>query len=145
MTSYLGNHQFGVGIPCGAEGILHSANRLLETKGSDKYMTMLLVDFSNTLRTSLIQEVRDKCPGIASWVEFCYSKPARLYYRDSILSSALGVQQGDPLGPLIFTLTLHPLVNKISSECTLDFHAWYLDDGTIVGDTLEVSKALQII
>lgn len=32
MTTYLGNHQFGVGIPGGGEGILHAANRLLELK-----------------------------------------------------------------------------------------------------------------
>ncbi|XP_026420203.1 uncharacterized protein LOC113316197 [Papaver somniferum] len=61
------------------------------------------------------------------------------------MSSAKGVQQGDPLGPLLFALTLHPLVFKIVMQCSLDLHAWYLDDGTIIGDTLEVSTALQII
>nr|GFD33490.1 reverse transcriptase domain-containing protein [Tanacetum cinerariifolium] len=29
--------------------------------------------------------------------------------------------------------------------CQLLFHAWYLDDGTIVGDTKEVAKAIDII
>lgn len=55
------------------------------------------------------------------------------------------MQQGDPLGPLLFALTLHPLVKNIASRCKLDLHAWYLDDGTIVGDTLEIAKALRII
>lgn len=32
----------------------------------------------------------------------------------------------------------------IASQCKLDLHAWYLDDGTIIGDTLEVAKALSI-
>lgn len=36
-------------------------------------------------------------------------------------------------------------MKKIAAQCTLDLHAWYLDDGTVVGDTIEVSKALQII
>lgn len=49
------------------------------------------------------------------------------------------------MGPLLFALVLHPLVNKISSHCSLDFHSWYLDDGTIAGDTMEVAKALSII
>lgn len=149
MNSYLGNHQFGVGIPCRGEGILHSANKLLEMKGSHDNMTMMLIDFSNAFnlvnRTVLINEVRSKCPSISRWIEFCYSKPARLYYNDAVLSSAQGVQQGYPLGPLLFALILHPLVNKIAAKCTLDLHAWYLDDGTIVGDTMEVAKALQII
>lgn len=75
----------------------------------------------------------------------CYARPARLYYDQYILSSTLGVQQGDPIGPLLFSLTLHPLVKYINSRCKLDLHAWYLDDGTSIGDTLEVAKALSII
>lgn len=122
MTTYLGDHQFGVGF--------HVGEKVLCTRP---------IDYLNS------KEVRSKCPSIAKWVEFCYTHPARLYYGESTLSSAQGVQQGDPLGPLLFALTLHPLVSKIATQCTLDLHAWYLDDGTIIGDTLEVSKALNII
>lgn len=49
------------------------------------------------------------------------------------------MQQGDPLGPLLFALTLHPIVKQI------DLQAWYLDDGTVIGDTMEVAKALCIV
>lgn len=147
--TYLGDHQFGVGVPYGAEGILHAANRLLEMKGTDHTIPMLIIDFSNAFnmvdRTTLIREVRLRCPNISRWVEFCYASPARLYYNEYIISSSLGVQQGDPLGTLLFALVLHPLVNMISSQCTLDFHTWYLTDGTVAGDTLEVAKALSII
>ncbi|XP_026410732.1 uncharacterized protein LOC113305956 [Papaver somniferum] len=143
MTSYLGDYQFGVGVPAGGEGILHVVNCLLEMKGHSDKMSMLLIDFSNAFnmvrRTQLIKEVRLHCPGISRWVEFCYLRLAKLYYDQYILSSALGVQQGDPLGPLLFALTLHPLVKSIASRCTLDLHAWYLDDSTIIGDTLEPS------
>ncbi|GJT41333.1 putative reverse transcriptase domain-containing protein [Tanacetum coccineum] len=55
------------------------------------------------------------------------------------------IQQGDPLGPLLFALVLHPLVHRIRDCCQLLFHAWYLDDGTIIGDTKEVAKAIDII
>ncbi|XP_026436183.1 uncharacterized protein LOC113334051 [Papaver somniferum] len=112
-------------------------------------MSMLLFDFSNAFNmvsiSQLIKEVLLHCPGISRWVEFCYLRPAKIYYDHYILSSALGVQQGDPLGPLLFALTLHPLVKSIASRCTLDLQAWYLDDGTIIGDTLEVAKSLNII
>ncbi|XP_026421300.1 uncharacterized protein LOC113317402 [Papaver somniferum] len=30
MSMYLGDYQFGVGVPCGGESILHSVNRLME-------------------------------------------------------------------------------------------------------------------
>ncbi|XP_026396172.1 uncharacterized protein LOC113290799 [Papaver somniferum] len=149
MSTYLGDYQFGVGVPCGGESILLSVNRLMELKGTMNNNFMLLIDFLNAFnmvdRTTLIQEVRSHCPAIAQWVEFCYAKPARLYYNEFILYSAKGVQLGDPLGPLLFALTLHPVVLSIASKCKLDLNAWYLDDGTIIGDTLEVSKALAII
>ncbi|KAL8158882.1 hypothetical protein V2J09_000419, partial [Rumex salicifolius] len=73
------------------------------------------------------------------------SKLARLYYNDSILWSCQGVQQGDLLGPLLFALALHPLVLDINRACELDLQAWYLDDGTIVGDKVMVTKAFDII
>lgn len=45
----------------------------------------------------------------------------------------------------MFALTLHPLVKKIAMQCELDLQYWYLDDGTLIGDTLMVAKALKII
>lgn len=48
------------------------------------------------------------------------------------------MQQGDPISSLLFALVLHPLVCKIGDTFDLCTQAWYLDDGTIVGDTLVV-------
>lgn len=149
MSKYLGDFQFGVGVPSGAEAVLHSANRFLNEFHSDGSLAMLTVDFSNAFnlvdRTTLLQEVRTHCPSISLWVEFLYGQSARLYVGDDHIWSTTGVQQGDPLGPLLFALVLHPLVHRIRDCCKLLFHAWYLDDGTIIGDTKEVAKALDII
>ncbi|GJV11486.1 putative reverse transcriptase domain-containing protein [Tanacetum coccineum] len=91
----------------------------------------------------MLREVRLRCPAISCWVEFCYSKPTRLYIGEHTLWSCQGVQQGDPLGPLLFSLVLHPLICKIRDSFSLSLHAWYLDDGTIVGDTLVVGNVLE--
>ena len=55
------------------------------------------------------------------------------------------MQQGDPLGHSLFSLVLHPLVGKIRDSFSLSLQAWYLDDGTIIGDTLVVGKVLELI
>ncbi|GAU39704.1 hypothetical protein TSUD_274980 [Trifolium subterraneum] len=149
MTKYLKDFQFGVGISGGAEAILHSVNRVLSERHGDGSLAMLTVDFSNAFnmvdRSALLREVRVRCPSISLWVEFLYGQEARLYIGDEHIMSATGVQQGDPLGPLLFALVLHPLIHMIRDNCKLLLHAWYLDDGIVVGDSREVAKALDII
>ncbi|KAI3822031.1 hypothetical protein L1987_09612 [Smallanthus sonchifolius] len=149
MAKYLGDFQFGVGVPNGAETVLHSANRFVNAHHRDGSLAMLTVDFSNAFnlvdRTALLNEVRKMCPSISAWVDFLYGQPARLYVGNDYIWSSTGVQQGDPLGPLLFALVLHPLVLRIRDRCKLLFHAWYLDDGTLIGDATQVAKALDII
>ena len=64
------------------------------------------------------------------------------------ISPEAGVQQGDPLGPLLFCLVLQKVVSAIAADsvCSeLLFHAWYLDDGVVAGPRLAVENALSII
>ncbi|GKB73936.1 hypothetical protein Tco_0935348 [Tanacetum coccineum] len=89
----------GVGVSGGGEAILHAVNRLIEDRGDDVGLSMLLVDFKNAFnlvdREVMLQEVRTRCPAISRWVEFCYTNPTRLYYGEHALRSCQGVQQGD--------------------------------------------------
>ncbi|GKE34059.1 reverse transcriptase domain-containing protein, partial [Tanacetum coccineum] len=147
LDGYLDDLQFSVGVSGGSEAILHAVNRLIEGHGYDVGFLMLLVDFKNAFnlvnREVMLREVRLRCPAISCWVEFCYSNPARLYYGELTLWLCQGVQQGDPHSPLLFALVLHPLICKIRDSFTLSLQAWYLDDGTVVGDTLVVGNVLE--
>ncbi|KAD3640116.1 hypothetical protein E3N88_29339 [Mikania micrantha] len=127
MAKYLGDFQFGVGVPSGAEAVLHSANRFLNEFHSDGFLAMLTVDFTNAFnlvsRTALLHEVRTRCPSSSLWVDFLYGQPARLYVGNTHMWSTTGVQQGDPLGPLLFAL--HALEGRESfpvSPHTLNPH-----------------------
>ena len=58
-----------------------------------------------------------------------------------MIRSSEGVQQGDPLGPLLFCLVIQPLILQLKSE----FRLFYLDDGTIGGSEPEVLEDLRFV
>jgi hypothetical protein len=64
-----------------------------------------------------------------------------LSYGNKIILSETGVQQGDPLGPVLFCLALHPVIKSLKSE----FNVWYLDDGVLADDPSIVFNDFQKI
>ena len=57
-----------------------------------------------------------------------------------------GVQQRDPLGPLAFSLVLHPLIKRIQRDVLgLLFNGWFLDDGTLCSSPEDLLAALNIL
>ena len=143
--------QLGVGVKVGCEAIVHSVSRTLEDKNlSPDSCWCLLLDFSNAFnsisRTCMFEEVRTHVPGLAAWVESCYGAEPLLHFGEHTILSRCGVQQGDPLGPLCFALSLHPIVERIKREVPhLLINAWYLDDGTLCGSPDDLLRALKIV
>lgn len=85
---------------------------------------MLKVDFRNAFNSihldKVLSSVWDKAPKIYPLAYSAYSQPSLLFFGNSILESAEGVQQGDPLGPLFFSLAIHDMVSDLKTvPCVL--------------------------
>ena len=94
----------------------------------------------------------DQCatffPELLPWVLWCYGSHTSLWHPMGQISSQSGAQQGDPLGPMLFTLVLHKLVTSIDADddcLQLLLEAWYLDDGVLAGERSAVIHALHLI
>ena len=83
----------------------------------------------------MLSAVQDLAPNLLPFVHSSYSSPSSLFWGDKTLQSSEGVQQGDPLGPLLFCLSLFPLHSQLKSE----FCVFYLDDVTLGGDLEDIS------
>jgi hypothetical protein len=140
-----------VGVRGGSEAIIHSLASLVEDIGDDHSYVMLKVDFSNAFnrvsRRDFLARLREtEFSGMCRWVEWCYSVFGYLWLGDSVIQSCEGVQQGDPLGPFLFSLSLSGLTTEIDKRCpSLKFNSWFLDDGTVVGKVSEVLRAFNTI
>jgi hypothetical protein len=148
-SDYLQPSQLGVGAKDGCVAILHACRLLLGKYKDNPNLVMLKVDFKNAFnlvsREKMFEQVRRQCPSIARWVEYCYADQPFLFAGKEILKSSMGVQQGDPLGPVLFSLTLMPMIKKIAEKCpNLKLNAWYLDDGTIIGSPEDCAEILSL-
>jgi len=138
--------QLGVGIQHGAEAILHALNRSLEGDLPEDTV-MALLDFKNAFnmveRKKFMSEVLSRFPHIFAWVQYSYGSSATLFTGTDIIYAHRGVQQGDPLGPLLYALAIHPLLLRLRDKC--DLAAAYLDDVTLQGSPQQVLDAIQIV
>ena len=89
---------------------------------SDKEVVVKL-DFFNTSnslhRSDMLQAVRDRIPELLPYCYSSYAQPSTLFYEGDVVLSQEGTQQGDPLGPLLFSNTVQLLLQSLSSALTL--------------------------
>ena len=146
-AEYLQPLQVGVGVSGGVEALLHSFNRIIR---ADSAMVdnrcMALIDFTNAFnevnRSTMLTMVREKLPSLFPWVYFCYSIAAPLFVQSETIHATTGVQQGDPLGPLLFALVLQPHLVHIKDNFNVKLGA-YLDDVTVIGSQESILQILQ--
>lgn len=140
MGELLSPLQVGYGTPSGAEDAVHAARMYLSNTQHNQLM--LKLDFHNAFnsirRDVMLHSVLKYIPELYPLAAAAYGNPTLLFFGNSWVESVEGVQQGDPLGPLFFSLTVHHLLSQLSSE----FKVFYLDDGTPGGTVEEVVNDL---
>ena len=143
LSTYLAPYQLGVGVKGGAEAAAHAARRFISSTPSDSLL--LKLDFSNAFNTlrrdSILEVVHRLSPEIYNFVHLAYHQKSILSFRGVTIESDEGCQQGDPLGPLLFAVTIHPILLSLKS----DFKMGYLDDLSVGGDANTLSEDFHLI
>ena len=106
---------------------------------------LLKLDFKNAFNClrcdKMLMTVRESIPELFQFVHSAYAQTSSLFCTDQVVEPSEGVQQGDPLGPMLFCLTIHPMVEKLRSELKV----FYLDDGTLGGNLEDIIRDLQLV
>ncbi|XP_065315669.1 uncharacterized protein LOC135924537 [Gordionus sp. m RMFG-2023] len=142
--SLLGNYQLG----CGTKGGVDIASHCLRIYLQHPPLNSVLckIDFKNAFntisRSSALESFYDNFPQYSRIVDIWYSNSTPLIFNGYVIYSEEGVQQGDPLGPILFCLAIHNMMKDLKSDFDLDLNLWYLDDGTLCGNQHQISKAL---
>ncbi|MCP4985271.1 MAG: hypothetical protein GY928_04125, partial [Colwellia sp.] len=143
--------QVGVGIPSGAEAAVFAVREKVRRDIDPTRMAVLKLDLENAFnsvsRTTMLHCVARHIPDLLPWATFCYSQPVHLFGEGGLLpfKSSSGVQQGDPLGPFLFSLCLRQCCLRLRDELRDTLSVWYLDDGTLVGPVEQVRQGWDIV
>jgi hypothetical protein len=124
----------------GAERILHAVHtlRAQPVPAGTHPPTLIRVDLMNAFnvvdRSHILRQVQLHFPTLYNISRLCLGSISALSYNGHRIDSAGGVQQGDPLGPLLFCLGLQTLTSIIASRLgsSLLLSKFYLDDGVVI-------------
>ena len=122
---------------------MHAVRRYAQHLGPDDVIVKL--DFKNAFnsvrRDTVLESVHLASPEIYNYTSVSYSKISSLCFGDHTIDSAEGVQQGDPLGPLLFCLATQPILTSCATELRIS----YLDDITIEGEISHVGEEVSAL
>ncbi|CAK0886144.1 unnamed protein product [Prorocentrum cordatum] len=140
--------QVGVASPLGTETVVHTFQQYVSRHQNSPDKAVLLIDFRNAFnsvqRFVFLDEVGRHMPCLEAWARWCYGGPSDPLFGSRVLMSNRGVQQDDALGPLLFSLAVHPLLQELKSYAGLDIVCGYLDDFCVAGEFGATLRALRL-
>jgi len=138
--------QFGVGSKGGVEPGVRTVQRALDDSLGRSFSTLTMLDFTNAFNTAdridIAASLREFCPSLYRTAKWAYNAASDLVLGQHILQSATGVRQGDPLGPLLLSLAIRPLLDRLSTFLGTDHLVLaYLDDVYVLSPTQDLASA----
>ena len=142
--------QLGVAVTCGAESIVHATKQTFQKLLNNEKAGLLQIDcknaFNSITRSSVLDAAQKFIPSLAPFASFWYSQHSKLFFNATHIQSESGVQQVDPLGSLLFSLGLWPIIKELHDKLpNLMQNSWYLDDGIIAGTEEELCESFEIL
>ena len=150
LQFFIPRGQLGVGIKGDLEPIIHSAKFIIDKFQTHEDMCLLKLDFKNAFNECnceiMLNEILEHFPEQLGWAQWSYCCAGELQFGHHRILSLAGIQQGDPMGPLLFSLVLCKLLREVkennfsSSDCLFDL--WYLDDELLHVDVAKFYEGL---
>ncbi len=122
LAEALGPRQCAVGTAAGTELLAHTVRALTE---DDPELVLLALDARNAYctasRRSCLDELAEVAPELLPCAELFCARESQYYFWDGAgrchtLRATDGVDQGDPLAPLLFASGLRPHLQKLEEE-----------------------------
>ena len=124
--------QLGVGVRNECEEAVYSIRDYISDYQNNTFKSILIkLDMKNAFKAVRLDHLLEVChhrvPFAYNLAQLAYQHQCKLFGKDQIISSASGIQQADPIGPLLFALAVDDITRSVSTPLNI----WYLDDATL--------------